>query len=57
VLVLGSHFATPSAGYVVQDGNGWRFVADAEKFKAGQLVQKGKNEAEVFRRNGESLQK
>jgi glyoxylase-like metal-dependent hydrolase (beta-lactamase superfamily II) len=26
VLVLGSHFATPSAGYVVQDGSGWRFV-------------------------------
>jgi glyoxylase-like metal-dependent hydrolase (beta-lactamase superfamily II) len=26
VLVLGSHFATPSAGHVVQDKNGWRFV-------------------------------
>jgi glyoxylase-like metal-dependent hydrolase (beta-lactamase superfamily II) len=30
VLVLGSHFATPSAGYVVQDAKGWRFVTHAE---------------------------
>lgn len=34
VLVLGSHFATPSGGYVVQDGEGWRFVASAETFES-----------------------
>lgn len=30
VLVLGSHFATPSAGYIVQDKTGWRFVQSNE---------------------------
>ncbi|HEX4169622.1 MAG TPA: MBL fold metallo-hydrolase [Bryobacteraceae bacterium] len=34
VLVLGTHFATPSAGYIVEDKNGWRFAGDAETFKA-----------------------
>ncbi|HEY0703091.1 MAG TPA: MBL fold metallo-hydrolase [Candidatus Acidoferrales bacterium] len=34
VLVLGSHFATPSGGYVVQDGNSWRFMADAANVKS-----------------------
>ena len=33
VLLPGSHFATPSGGYVVQDGDGWRFVTNAETFK------------------------
>jgi len=28
VLVLGTHFATPTAGRVVSDGAAWRFVAD-----------------------------
>ena len=26
-LVLGTHFATPAAGHVVGDGDGWRFQA------------------------------
>lgn len=30
VLVLGSHFATPSAGYVLRDEDGWRFGTDIE---------------------------
>ncbi|MBK8131688.1 MAG: hypothetical protein IPK48_02625 [Gammaproteobacteria bacterium] len=24
-LVLGTHFATPTAGHIVSDGKGWRF--------------------------------
>jgi len=25
-LVLGTHFATPSGGYIAKDGDVWRFV-------------------------------
>ncbi|MEQ8661070.1 MAG: MBL fold metallo-hydrolase [Gammaproteobacteria bacterium] len=28
VLVIGTHFATPTAGHVVRDGDAWRFVTD-----------------------------
>jgi glyoxylase-like metal-dependent hydrolase (beta-lactamase superfamily II) len=26
VLIFGTHFATPSAGHIVKEGNGWRFA-------------------------------
>ena len=28
VMVFGTHFATPTAGWVVSHGDGWRFVVD-----------------------------
>jgi hypothetical protein len=34
VLVIGTHFATPSAGRVVKDGLVWRFDAEAQAAKA-----------------------
>jgi glyoxylase-like metal-dependent hydrolase (beta-lactamase superfamily II) len=35
VLVIGSHFATPSVGRVVRDGDAWRFDAG---FRSGPEV-------------------
>jgi glyoxylase-like metal-dependent hydrolase (beta-lactamase superfamily II) len=34
VLVIGTHFATPTAGRVVKDGQVWRFDAEAQASKA-----------------------
>jgi hypothetical protein len=34
VLVIGTHFATPTAGRVVKDGEVWRFDAAADKITA-----------------------
>ena len=28
VLVIGTHFATPSAGHIVPDGRAWRLLTD-----------------------------
>lgn len=28
ILVIGSHFSDPTAGWIVPDGNGWRFVTE-----------------------------
>jgi hypothetical protein len=27
-LIVGTHFAGPTAGHIVSDGAGWRFVAE-----------------------------